>query len=552
MKRRAPTIGALAVLCVLALALRLPDLGNRPFHADESVHAVKLWEARQRGGYVYNPDEFHGPTLYYAAAPFLAALGRKSIGDTVEADYRLATVAVGVLLVALMGLLSDGLGRRATLVAAALAAVSPAMVFYSRYFIQEMLLACFSVGALGAWWRHARSGHPGWAALAGAFLGLMFASKETASVTLAAWLAAWGVAWFLLPMRPRDPIRWRDVVLAASVAALVAAFLLTGFGGNLGAIPDYFRSYAPWFGRAHGTGMHRHGWDYYLRILVGLRAGSPMAWSEALIPALALAGLWVAVGGCRRRAEAAAAASTSEFAGARPVSADRPYGGLPGVRELHLRVAVSALILLAIYSVVPYKTPWCILSPLAGLIILAGLGADAIVDRAGRRRWLAWTAAAVLALGMAALGRQAYADAYRHQTDPANPYVYAQTVHDAEDIQRRAEALASVHPDGYGMVIKVLWTDDYYWPIPWYLRRFQNVGYWTSMPDDPDAPLIFAEPSYDEALTAKLDPTHIMNGYIGLRPRVVAMVWVKMDLWTRYVERLQRERQESGESGEKP
>jgi len=32
-----------------------------------------------------------------------------------------------------------------------------------------------------------------------------------------------------------------------------------------------------------------------------------------------------------------------------------------------------------------------------------------------------------------------------------------------------------------------------------------------------------------------------MNGYVGLRPRTVAMVWVRMDLWTKYIESRQRQ-----------
>jgi uncharacterized protein (TIGR03663 family) len=519
MKRGAAFIAALTFICAAALALRAPDPGNRPFHADEAVHAVKLWESRQRGAYIYDPDEFHGPTLYYAAAPFLSALGRRSIGETFETDYRLATIAVGVILVGLMGLLHDALGRRACLIAAAIVAVSPAFVFYSRYFIQEMLLVCFSLGALGAWWRFRRGRHVGWAAASGAFAGLMVATKETAVLTFGAWALA-----ALATGRGRGRRPDRGVVVTVLVALVVACSVLTDLWRNPAAVADYVRSYTPWLSRAQGETLHGHAWSYYLGILAWTRKGDGPLFTEAMTLGLALVGLaWVLVG---RFGSAGASPSRETDAGV-----------------LRARIAIASLVLLATYSLVPYKTPWCVLSPLLGLAMMAGTGGAWLLAALGRRTRLgAGIATLLLAAGVLQLGQQARAAAFVHQADPRNPYVYAQTVPDAEDIRKRAEDLAAVHPDGTNMVVKVIWPDAYYWPIPWYLRRFPNVGYYNGMPGDPDAPLVLAAPEYDEELTRRLDATHLMNGYIGLRPRVVTMVWVRMDVWTRHVERLQRER----------
>ena len=53
------------------------------------------------------------------------------------------------------------------------------MVFYSRYFIHEMLLIFFTALAIGAGWRYTRTKRTRWAILSGVGLGLMFATKET-------------------------------------------------------------------------------------------------------------------------------------------------------------------------------------------------------------------------------------------------------------------------------------------------------------------------------------------------------------------------------------
>ena len=78
----------------------------------------------------------------------------------------------GTALILLLLLVADGIGRAAVVCAAFLTAVSPAMVFYSRYYIHEVLLTFFAFLALAAGWRYWRSRKIGWALLAGA--GLLF------------------------------------------------------------------------------------------------------------------------------------------------------------------------------------------------------------------------------------------------------------------------------------------------------------------------------------------------------------------------------------------
>ena len=88
------------------------------------------------------------------------------------------------------------------------------------------------------------------------------------------------------------------------------------------------------------------------------------------------------------------------------------------------------------------------------------------------------------------------------------------------------------------MLIKVIWVDDYHWPIAWYLREFTNVrdlrGFYHDA-SDPAAPLVLASPEFEDALTKRLDKTHIMVKFFGIRPGVVAQAWVRMDVWERYL-----------------
>src|SRR6266545_4223019 len=197
---------ALAVLLAIAgaLALRVPKLATRPFHTDEAVNAVKVSELWQQGRYAYDADEYHGPALHYATLPFLWLSGARNSDELDDATLRLAPVVFGVGLFLLLLFFSDGLGRHAIAWAAFFTAVSPAMVFYSRYFIHEMLLVFFTALTLGAGWRYAQTRLARWAVVTGSGVGLMFATKETFVITVAAMgLAAIATVWWTMPKGSR-------------------------------------------------------------------------------------------------------------------------------------------------------------------------------------------------------------------------------------------------------------------------------------------------------------------------------------------------------------
>ena len=82
------------------------------------------------------------------------------------------------------------MATRIAAAAAVLMAVSPAMVFYSRMYIQESMFACFALAFAIAVGRAVTHGGRWWPVLAGVAAGLTAATKETAAIVLPASLAA--------------------------------------------------------------------------------------------------------------------------------------------------------------------------------------------------------------------------------------------------------------------------------------------------------------------------------------------------------------------------
>ena len=138
-------------------------LAERPMHGDEAIHAIKFGQLLEQGTYRYDRNDYHGPTLNYFTLIPAKLSGAANLKQVNEMTLRIVPVVFGTLLVLLLLLLADGLGTGATIIAAILTAISPAMVFYSRYYIQEMLLVCFTFGLIVSGYRYVQSKNVGWA-----------------------------------------------------------------------------------------------------------------------------------------------------------------------------------------------------------------------------------------------------------------------------------------------------------------------------------------------------------------------------------------------------
>jgi len=527
----------LLLVTVGALAFRLPRLADRPMHADEAVQAARFRELWQEGSYRYDPNEFHGPTLTYATLAAAWIEAPKSFAETTETTYRIVPVVFGTGLVLLLWLLGDGLGRPATVCAGVLTAISPAMVFFSRYYIHETLFVFFTLAAIAAGWRYARGRRLIWCLMTGGCLGLMQATKETSVIVF--FSMGMGLLLVWLTTRPRrksssnlSPKHADDLTLAEKhgaprpiiawhwafgcvVAVLVAVTLLSSFFTNLQGPIDGVLTYLPWLGRAGGASPHIHPFYHYLRILAWWQVGEGPVWSEVLVLALAILGFVAALLPKKMRLV--------------------PDGSVAFVRW----IGFYTVVLTAAYTCIPYKTPWCLLGFLHGMILLAGVGAVALI-RAVPFVPTKVTVAFVLLGAAGQLGWQSYRTSFADHADPKNPYVYAHTLPKIQKLADDMEQFAAASPEKHGVLIKVIWHDGYYWPLPWYLRRFEHVGYLTQMPKDPAAPIVISSPQLDEALTEHLDETHLMTGYYGVRPNVLAQVWVREDLWIAHLKRLGR------------
>ncbi|HEY1356467.1 MAG TPA: glycosyltransferase family 39 protein [Solirubrobacterales bacterium] len=245
---------------MLAAGLRLATLGAQSYHHDEIVTASRV--LRGSFGHAMNVVGFSesAPPLYYVLAwLWVQVVGTGEVGlRSLSAMAGIATVPVAYLI----GL--ELRGRRAGILAAALVAVNPMLLWYSQEARSYSLLVLFSaagalffVRALG---RGRRGDMLGW----GTASALALATHYFAIFPIVV-----EAAWLL----------WRRGRAAAVASGIVAA---TGIALAPLAIHQTLRGHADWIGD-HSLG-HRL-WEVGATFAVG-ETGEVIAQPERLTPAI--------------------------------------------------------------------------------------------------------------------------------------------------------------------------------------------------------------------------------------------------------------------------
>jgi uncharacterized protein (TIGR03663 family) len=466
--------GPLVLVLAAALWLRVADLSRRPMHADEANQGVKAGELVETGRYAFDPRDHHGPTLYYATRPVAWLRGQHTLAQLDETTLRLVPALAGTAAVWLLLLLAAPLGRWPALAAAAFLAVSPAAVYFSRYFIQEMLLVTFTLGAAVCaqrWWR---GGHAGWAVATGVCAGLMLATKASAPLFAFAGLVGLGLS-RAGPPCSRHPAR--DALLSAGAAFIPMAAFYTSFGTHFSGLGDFFAGYGHLATRLSGPTGHEKPWWYYLEMFGWQRSGG-LVWQQVAFATLAIIG--------------AAAAFVS------------------GPRLLRWAAGYT-LVVATVLSLTPYKTPWHAVHLVPALALLAA-GALAVMPA----RWLG-PVAALLALGL--LAHQTRLAAFLRPADTRNPYAY---VHSSPDVLKYRGLVEAALQHSPGRPVRIIGEE--YWPLPWYLRGLPRVGYWNTPPAECDGALVITTAGQSAGVRARLHGTYT-EAYLGLRPGVICTVF---------------------------
>lgn len=636
-------LAAGVAIAAIAAFLRFYDLALKPFHHDEGVNGFFLTTLFRKGTYQYDPGNYHGPTLYYIADAFSKLFGLTTV------SVRASVAIWGVLTVVLALFLKRYLGRIGSLSAALFLALSPGMVYISRYFIHEMFFVFCSLSIVvavvffiekrnagrfaAAWlilillvgflpstlnlatalggtnetalwaWRSGffvvecalvflvlrmllawDNGRPVYLLLASASAAMLFATKETAFITLGTMVIACFATWLWrsfaltesfrqVPLKAvvigghvlllmaaaafssqlKDGIRWfidnftgegkpdesyvMYAIIALAVLALAAwiIFLVNVFRSNDTTFEE--PADLTWSSLCSGLGQRT---DLILIVVASATVfiylsvvffSSFFSYAEGVKKAFEAYTIWAKTGNKDHTQNGVLAYVKWGLKVESPILILSSLGAIIALIRAKHRFAVFtafwAFGLFAAYTIIPYKTPWLALSFLLPMCLIAGYG---INELAGSNKLASKIAAALLVLfGSGVLAYQAYDLNFVRYDDEDMGYVYAHTKRQFLDMIRKIDYYAGKSGAGNSATIEIVSPD--YWPMPWYMNDYEHATFQGQLVDVNSAEMIVAKKNDQDAEVIRRYSAHYkFVGVYPLRPGVDLMLLVRKDL----------------------
>ncbi|MFN2127496.1 MAG: flippase activity-associated protein Agl23, partial [Anaerolineales bacterium] len=437
-----------------------------------------------------------------------------------EITLRLLNAVAGIFLVLLPLLLMRNWSRFSITSMVLLVSISPAFVFYSRYYIHEMILVLFSYSAIFCTYCYLRDKKIVWLLVSAVSFGMMIATKETWVLIMSAMVASLLIT-AVLSVSNRNSIlaKIKEIprshwFLFISTAALVIFLLFTSFLQRIADFSHILTAYKTYFIRSSENIIHVHPWFMYFKWLLFFPTDGGSYWSEGLIALLALIGIYYIL--------------------------IKKNPNTP-VKTFVVFITVFSLILTAIYSIIPYKTPWNLLTFWYGLILVAGFGINRIIDSVSKKK-IRLVISTLFILAAGHLAWQSYMINYEKYDSPDNPYCYAQPANDVIKFKDKLDQIARINEQGYDIPIQVIAEKNDYWPLPWYLREFERTGWWDHVElSGSSAAVILAAAGMEEQLIQKfydIPPPGkrilylpLFEEYMELRPGVEWRGYITKKIW---------------------
>jgi len=636
-------LGSSAFIVVVAALLRFVALGLKPFHHDEGVNGFFLKTLFTDGVYKYDPANYHGPTLYYISLAFAKMFGFETI------PVRMSMAIFGVLMVVLALFLRRYIGTIGSLLAALFLALSPGMVYISRYYIHEIffvflalafvlsvlffiekrkagpfaiawmaliVIVCFLPSSftfaaylggenMGALWAFRLAflviegalayylirmllawdeGRPIYLLLASASVALMFATKETAFITLGTMLIAVGCVWlwrgFLSSVFYKQ--NWFGIVVAVHAVAFAAAlyyrqYLADGykwlFDNFLGTSRPHelfvflsivfllFACLAAWilfvvelrksnetsliepaelvwsnFRQALGSTKHDlivilSAAAVVFAFITVLFFSSFFTYAEGVVKALEAYAIWTKTGNKDHTQNGIFGYVKWGMKVEGAIMILSVLGTLiamfRGRHRFAMFAALWAVGMFAAYTVIPYKTPWLALSYLLPMCIIGGYGLGELITGSNLR--LRIVAIALAASATAVLAYQSYQLNFVRYDDEEMGYIYAHTKREFLDMIRRIEMAAAKSGKFTDANVEIVSPD--YWPMTWYMKDYPKAIYHGRLADANTSEVIVAKKKdQDTAAIQKYSAHYKFAGVYPLRPGVDLMLLVRNDL----------------------
>jgi len=428
------------LIVLVAVILRFYNLPLRPIHHDEaSGHHTFSNDIFALGKYVYDPV-YHGPFMYHVVALFYKMFGVSEI------SIRGPAALFGVLLLFFVWFLRHWVGNMGMLLIAALIAVSPAQVYFSRFALHDSFFDFFTLAVVVSLLYYLKRPSKKGAALLGMSVGFLFTVKENAYFigALLGFYAAMELLLFsssggiIQRIKGTVQLLWKNKQqLGIGILSFAVPFTLiyTTFFKH----PDnIYRSITlpltKWYELATTWSGHFKPASYYLHLLIRY---------EFAAIALGLLGLYFCI---------------------------RQFKTASYYRFITVWVILNTLL----YFTQKYKTPWLTTHLMLPFAVAAGFAMHAVMQKWWKRDFII----GCCILLIASLGMCIYASFYDYDNNTNKEFAYVQAARGIFPL------ISDIEQYGKPPWIRVV-ANEYAWPLFWYLRQHNMpAGHQQNATDD--------------------------------------------------------------------
>ncbi len=213
------------LLLIVALLTRVIGLGDRAMSHDESLHTVYSYQLYDGRGYQHQPM-MHGPLKFILNPVMYFLFG---VNDW---SARVLVALFGAAMVGFVWLLRPWLGKRGAFLTGLMYAISPALLYHSRYIRDEVILTSLLVLLVAMMFRYLATRSLKWLIGTAVVLALAFLTMEASFIfgglfgiflVLALIAQLWASAW---PGNDADNRRSSFRILAGVALPVLAVGLL--------------------------------------------------------------------------------------------------------------------------------------------------------------------------------------------------------------------------------------------------------------------------------------------------------------------------------------
>ncbi len=453
------------LIFLLTIFLRFWQLDLKLLHHDEAIHSWFSYELLTTGGWVYDPS-YHGPFLYYVTAGMFHLFGDSDL------VARLLPSLFGTMLIPLVYCIYriGYIDKKQTIFAALLLALSPDMVYFSRFLRHDIFMLFFSLLLLVAILYYFEYGLTRFAIIAAIAAAGGLCCKEEMPVIILIFASFFIYA--IWKGTFRLPRGWKyDVILGAFVVFAIMSVMYSAFGAHIDTLigQNFVLNTTGWYRAVeHWTAMHNQQrlggpWFFYIPLfllyelpifILGI-IGTLQFLLKGFNPSLCIT---------RFKHRLKYRNSTIPVSELAALSLQQLKTQKPGYSKSDdfFRFCIYWMILImAFYAIVGEKVPWLIIPQLLPLCFIAVYKIN-------------WQKIVFAIIGCMFLMLMTWHVAFV-PADINEPIVQVQNSEDLREVMQLIDASGNI-------VI----ASKNYWPLPWYYRgeRWKKIKFYGDVTDE--------------------------------------------------------------------